>query len=143
MAEQQQQGDKIQFELVSPTELVASELVEMVVIPGSEGDFGILGGHTPMLSTMRPGTIDIWQQGKIERRLFVEEGFAEVTTTRCTVLAERVRPLSEITSDEAEERLQQANEAVLSADNDGVRLGAERELRAAEAMVIAVESRDK
>ena len=54
-------ADTVDFELVSPARLVASESVEMVVVPGGEGDFGVLPGHTPMLSTVRPGLIDIYE----------------------------------------------------------------------------------
>ncbi|MCW9001846.1 MAG: ATP synthase F1 subunit epsilon [Rhodospirillales bacterium] len=135
--------EKVEFELVSPAKLLLSEAVEMVVVPGGEGDFGVMPGHTPLLSTVRPGTIDIWGEGKVQSRLFVEGGFAEVTAERCTVLAEAARPLDEISRDEADERLQRANETMMAAETDGERRGAERELRAAEAMVAAVESREK
>jgi F-type H+-transporting ATPase subunit epsilon len=80
--------DLVQFELVSPERLILSTEVEMVVVPGTEGNFGVLPGHAPLISTIRPGTIDIYQSGAITERIFVVSGFAEVTPERCTVLAD-------------------------------------------------------
>ena len=87
---------KFDFEIVSPERLVLSEPVDMAVIPGSEGDFGVLAGHSLLLSTLRPGTIDVWQGDQVVNRLFVAGGFAEVTETRCTILADQAIPVSEI-----------------------------------------------
>jgi F-type H+-transporting ATPase subunit epsilon len=83
----------LQFELVTPERLVVSAPVEMVVVPGSEGNFGVLPGHAPFISTLRPGTIDIYDAARaITRRIFVAGGFAEVTPERCTVLADAAMP---------------------------------------------------
>src|SRR3954454_17020108 len=79
----------VQFELVSPERLIVSAEVDMVVVPGTEGNFGVLPGHAPLISTIRPGTIDIYQGGAVSERIFVVGGIAEVTPERCTVLAER------------------------------------------------------
>jgi len=78
----------VQFELVSPERLIISAEVDMVVVPGTEGNFGVLPGHSPLISTIRPGTIDIYQGGAVTERVFVVGGIAEVTPERCTVLAE-------------------------------------------------------
>jgi len=78
----------VQFELVSPERLIISTEVDMVVVPGTEGNFGVLPGHSPLISTIRPGTIDICQGGAVTERVFVVGGIAEVTPERCTVLAE-------------------------------------------------------
>ena len=78
----------LQFELVSPERLLRSEQVEMVVVPGTEGNFGVLPGHAPLISTIRPGTIDIYEGGAIVRRIFISGGIAEVIPERCTVLAD-------------------------------------------------------
>jgi F-type H+-transporting ATPase subunit epsilon len=80
--------DLVQFELVSPERLIVSAEVEMVVVPGTEGNFGVLPGHAPLISTIRPGTIDIYQGGIITERIFIVGGIAEVTPERCTVLAD-------------------------------------------------------
>src|SRR5947209_11011208 len=60
----------------------------MVVVPGTEGNFGVLPGHAPLISTIRPGTIDTYQGGAVTERIFVVSGIAEVTPERCTVLAD-------------------------------------------------------
>ena len=79
--------NKIQFELVSPEALVLSVGADMVVVPGAEGDFGVLPRHSRLISTVRPGVIDVYQGGSVDQRIFVSGGFAEVTPERCTVLA--------------------------------------------------------
>jgi len=79
---------KLNVELVTPEALVFSSDVEMVVVPGAEGDFGVLEGHSPMISSLRPGVIDIYETGsQISKRIFVQDGFVEVTPARCTILA--------------------------------------------------------
>jgi F-type H+-transporting ATPase subunit epsilon len=81
--------DRVQFELVTPERLIVSTEVEMVVVPGTEGNFGVLPGHSPLISTTRPGNIDIYEtRPTISNRIFVVSGIAEVTPERCTVLAE-------------------------------------------------------
>jgi F-type H+-transporting ATPase subunit epsilon len=85
-------ADRVQFELVSPERLMLSEMVEMVVIPGSEGNFGVLPGHAPLISTIRPGMIEVFEGRTVVRRLFVVGGIAEVTPERCTVLADAAMP---------------------------------------------------
>jgi F-type H+-transporting ATPase subunit epsilon len=82
-------AERVQFELVTPERLLLSELVEMVVVPGTEGNFGVLPGHAPLISSIRPGTIDIYEGQSINRRIFVVSGIAEVTPERCTVLADQ------------------------------------------------------
>ncbi len=80
---------KVKFELVSPAKILVSEDVDMVVVPGTEGNFGVLPGHAPLISTIRPGMIDIYEtRPTISQRIFVVSGIAEVTPERCTVLAE-------------------------------------------------------
>jgi F-type H+-transporting ATPase subunit epsilon len=98
-------AETTQFELVSPERLVLSRDVEMVVVPGSEGYFGVLPRHAPMISTLSAGVIDIYQGSSVVERIFVAGGFAEVTETRCTVLAEEARPLGEVTLADVEKEL--------------------------------------
>src|SRR5439155_27231795 len=80
--------DRLEFELVTPERLLFSEVVEMVVVPGTEGNFGVLRGHAPLISTIRPGMIEIYEGQTVTRRIFVVSGVAEVTPERCTVLAD-------------------------------------------------------
>ena len=81
-------ADRIPFELVTPERLILSTEVEMVVVPGAEGNFGVLPSHAPFISTIRPGTIDIYEGHTVTERIFVVGGIAEVTPERCTVLAD-------------------------------------------------------
>jgi F-type H+-transporting ATPase subunit epsilon len=104
------------LEIVSPEKLLLSRPVDMVVIPASEGDMGVLEGHTPMIIMLRGGTIDIYEGDRVTDRLFVDGGFAEVTPERCTVLANTAIPLAEINKVEAQRRLTEAEAAYEAAD---------------------------
>lgn len=126
-------ADKVAFELVSPERLLVSEPVDMVVVPGAEGDFGVLIGHTPMISGVRMGTIDMYQDGARARRIFVAGGFAEVTPERCTVLAEAAVPVDEIDRSRVEEELRAAEKLAVEAVDDAERAAAEASKRLAEA----------
>ncbi len=85
----------LHFELVSPERLVRSGPVHMVVVPGTEGDFGVLAGHAPMMSTIRPGEIAIYASaGASPERIRVDGGFAEVSEKGLTILAEKLEPVT-------------------------------------------------
>ncbi|HEV2078628.1 MAG TPA: ATP synthase F1 subunit epsilon [Allosphingosinicella sp.] len=80
----------LRFELVTPEKLIRSEEVHMVVVPGSEGEFGVLEGHAPFMSTIRNGELAIYcTSGGEPERIAIEGGFAEVNDQGLTVLAER------------------------------------------------------
>jgi F-type H+-transporting ATPase subunit epsilon len=81
----------LNFELVTPERLVRSEEVYMVTVPGSEGDFGVLEGHAPLMSTLRDGAISIYASaGAAPETLIVSGGFAEVSDQGLTILAESI-----------------------------------------------------
>ncbi len=126
--------DPFTFDLVSPEKLLLSEEVEMVVVPGAEGDFGVLIGHAPLISALRPGVIDTYTGTKVKKRIFVAGGFAEVTGERCTVLAEEAMPVEDLDPSEAETRIASAHEALGDADNELARAQAEAALAVGEAM---------
>ena len=132
-------NNTIEFELVSPEKLLKSEPVEMVVIPGTEGDVGVLPGHSLLIAAVRPGVIDIHEGGQVRESIFVAGGFAEVSPERCTVLAEEAVPVADIDRAEAEKRLEDAKQALTKAGKvkDGDTDAAERELKTAEAMLAA------
>ena len=115
-------ADKITFDLVSPEKLLLSEQAEMVTIPGREGDMGVMAGHMPLISTLRPGTITVTSAGG-EQRFFVAGGFAEVTAEKLTVLAEEAVPFAELDSPAIELRIASAQELVGAAKTelDGAR----------------------
>ena len=81
----------LHFELVTPEQLVRSEDVHMVVVPGSEGDFGVMAGHAPVMTTLKDGELAIYRSAGAEpETIKVSGGFAEVGDNGLTVLAESV-----------------------------------------------------
>jgi F-type H+-transporting ATPase subunit epsilon len=122
---------KVKFELVSPEKILVSEDVDMVVVPGTEGYFGVLPGHAPLISSIRPGTIDVYNGKTIAERIFVAGGFAEVTNKRCTVLADDAIRLAAIDRHAVEAELADAKSrisALQGADGEAEKV----QLRAAE-----------
>ncbi len=89
-------AEPVRFELATPERLFLALEAEMVVVPGTEGDFGVLRGHAPFLSTVRPGAIALYEGGEISLRVFVSGGFAEVTPERCTVLADEAEAAEDL-----------------------------------------------
>ena len=98
----------VALEIVSPERLLLSRDVEMVVIPASEGEMGVLPNHAPMIVLLRGGTIAIHEGGQVTDRLYVSGGFAEITPERCTVLADEAVPTAELSRAEGERRLSEA-----------------------------------
>ena len=133
--------NKVAFELVAPERLLAKLEADMVVIPGAEGDFGVLPEHAPLMSLLRPGVISVYLGDRIDRQLFVDGGFAEVNPRGCTVLAERAQPLDEITADAARQELRDAEEDLADAKTDHERERLGRLLEIARAKVEAAEAR--
>ena len=130
-------ADKVAFELVSPERLLFSAEVDMVVVPGSEGDFGVLPGHSLFLSQIRPGVIDIHDKGAVTGRIFVSGGFAEATPERCTVLADNALPIEDIDRPDTEQKLKDAREDLADAKEEADRKAAERQVAVFEAMLAA------
>jgi len=83
------------FDLVSPERLLISSDVAQVDVPGSEGDFGVLAGHAPLVTTMRPGILVIYRDGQDPMRIVINGGFAEVGPNGLTVLADTAVPIEE------------------------------------------------
>ena len=109
--------DKVEFELVSPEKLLLSRKVDMVVVPGAEGDMGVLPQHSPAITTVRPGTIVVYEGGAVTDRIFIAGGFAEVSDNRCTVLAEEAMPIEDIDKNAVEQALSTALDGVSSASS--------------------------
>jgi F-type H+-transporting ATPase subunit epsilon len=103
------------FELVTPEEILYSAEVGMVVIPGEEGNFGVLGGHAPIISLVRPGVIEVYSDAgahKPNGKFFVAGGFCEATPERCTMLAEESMVLSDLLQIDIDSREQMATKAL-------------------------------
>jgi len=140
-------ADTVRFELVSPEKLLLSEDVHMVVVPGGEGNFGVLPGHSLLISTVRPGIIDVYKANVVSERIFVSGGFAEVTPERCTVLADEAMPVSALNRAEIEESLKQIDATIASVQDRLGRLQgtelerAQAELRSAQSQRALAEAK--
>lgn len=108
------------FDLVSPEQLVFSGEVEQVDVPGSEGDFGVLAGHAPLIAMLRPGILSILG-GAPPRRIVVGGGFAEVNPEGLTVLAELAVPIEDFDRAQLAARINDTEEDVADAADDWVR----------------------
>jgi len=115
--------DKIAFDLVSPERLLLSTEAEMVTIPGSEGDMGVMAGHMPLISTLRPGVVAL--SGDSAQRFYVSGGFAEVNPKKLTVLAEEAVPLAELDAPALDRRIKDAEEDLTLATSDAERTKAQ------------------
>jgi F-type H+-transporting ATPase subunit epsilon len=111
---------QVDLEIVSPERLLLSKPVDMVVIPAAEGEMGVLVNHAPMIVLLRGGTIRLYEGGKVTEQLFVTGGFAEVTSTRVTVLANEATPLADLSRAEGQSRLTAAEAAYAAADKSDV-----------------------
>ncbi|GAB0116964.1 ATP synthase F1 subunit epsilon [Acidisoma sp. 7E03] len=109
----------VSLEIVSPEKLLVSQSVDMVVIPGSEGDIGVLQEHSPMITLLRGGEVILYEGDRVTARYFVTGGFAEITEERVTVLADTAEPSSSLSQAEGERQLAEANRALSEAERAG------------------------
>lgn len=123
-------ADKVHFELVSPEKLLFSADVEQVVVPGSEGDFGVLPDHAPLVALLRSGVVEVYEDGKVTSRLFVRGGFAQVTPEGLTILAEDAIDLASSSKAEWQARLKDAEADIAASADDSQRASAEARAQA-------------
>ncbi len=121
-------AEKLKFDLVAPERLLMSTEADMVIVPGAEGDFGVLAGHAPVMSTLRVGVLDVSGTDGNDMRIFVRGGFAEVTPEGLTVLAEEAVPLSELDAAALDQRIKDATEDVQDASTDDAKSKAQAHL---------------
>jgi len=125
------------FELVSPEKLLFSGEVEAVVVPGADGQFTVMKDHAPVMTTMRPGVVDVNESASKTMRLFVRGGFADVSTKGLTILAEQAVPLEQLNAEDIAKEIANAEEDLADASNEDARNKAQerldqmRELKAA------------
>ncbi|TCP63069.1 ATP synthase F1 subcomplex epsilon subunit [Rhodovulum bhavnagarense] len=103
-------ADTMQFDLVAPERRVASEQATQVVIPGFEGDLTAMPDHAPLITTLRPGVLEVFT-AKGSQKYIVTGGFAEITADSATVLAERSHPVEEVTQAMIDEMVAEARKA--------------------------------
>lgn len=137
----------MKFDIVTPEKILISEQADMVVVPGVEGDLGIMQDHAPLISAVRPGVVAIYQGDKIIQSVFVSGGFAEVGKQGLSVLADDAMRIDEINLGEVTEKLKDAKEkldrlagAADSPEHQQDRQQTEKQLRILSAMVEAVNS---
>jgi F-type H+-transporting ATPase subunit epsilon len=119
-------ADKISFDLVSPERLLLSADADMVTLPATEGYMGVMAGHAPVVTTLRPGMIDVSNNGSDER-YFIRGGFAEISATKVTILAEYALPMSEMDIAVLDQRIKDAQDDLIAAQSDAekARIGEE------------------
>jgi len=130
-------ADKLHFSLVSPERELYAGDVDHVVVPGSEGEFGVLANHAPFMTTIRPGPLRILNDGG-ERRIFVNGGFADVTPAGLTVLAEDAVDLEDLDATKLDQDLKNCREDVGDAKDEAHKRDAEARLRRLEAIRAAM-----
>ena len=120
--------DAFKFELVSPERLLVSGDVEQVLVPGAEGDMTVLARHAPVLTTLRPGVLEIGRANGEQQRFFLRGGFAEVNPTGLIVLAQTAIDLVELDAGQLAQEIKNAEEDLADATEDAVRDRAQKRL---------------
>ena len=96
----------ISFDLVSPEQLVFNDKAGMIIVPATEGDIGVLPGHSKFLSSLRPGRVMVYDEDKhLLQSFFVSGGFVEINPEKCIVLAEEVEEMSALDKDIIEQQI--------------------------------------
>lgn len=120
--------ESFSFELVSPERLLVSEPAQAVVVPGTEGEFVVMKGHAPFLTTLRPGVLRVTTATGGEQRIFVRGGFADVNATGLTILAEEAVPMESLRADRIAQAVKDAEEDLADAADPVRKAEAERHL---------------
>jgi len=125
------------FELVSPEQLLFSGEVESVVVPGMEGQFTVLKDHAPVMTTLKPGVVEVEESASKKRRVFVRGGFADIASTGLTVLAEQAIAIEDLNTATLAQEIKNAEEDLADASEGeakraaGEKLDQLKELKAA------------
>ena len=110
--------DTLSFELVSPEALVLAGDAQQVVVPGSEGYFTVMANHAPMMSSMKPGVVDVVMADGSKSQIFVRGGFADISPEGFTLLAEEATDLKDMNEADIDQHIKDAEEDVADADTD-------------------------
>ena len=121
-------ADGFTFELVSPERLLLSEQAQQVVVPGSDGYFTVMADHAPVMSTIKPGVVEATLSSGEKKRIFVRGGFADVSLSGFTLLAEQAIPIEELDADALAQEITDAQEDVADAKSDDKKLAAQTKL---------------
>jgi F-type H+-transporting ATPase subunit epsilon len=126
------------LQIISPAQVLVDAYVPCAEIPGTEGDFGVLPGHAPFFSMIRPGVLTIHASDRTTQRFFAAAGYADVSPQGCTILSDHIHDLADITIDDAAEALNAARAAIGHAASDSEKASAQKLLEIAEALMLAV-----
>lgn len=135
-------SDAFHLQIISPSAVMVDAHVPMVQVPGTEGDFGVLPNHAPFFSMIRPGVIDVTTADGHHRRFFAASGYADVSSTQCTILSDHIQDLSDISQQDVAEALAAARQALVQAgSNPAEQAAAQKLIATAEALALAVGNR--
>ena len=121
-------AEALKFELVSPEALLLSEEVDSVVVPGSEGEMTVMAQHAPVMTTIKPGVLEVNGGSEASRKIFVRGGFADINPGGLTVLAEFASPLADFSASDLDQQIKNAEEDVADAKSDAAREAAQSRL---------------
>jgi F-type H+-transporting ATPase subunit epsilon len=114
-------ADPLHFDLVSPERLLVAAEVESVVVPGTEGYFTVLAHHAPLMSTLKPGVVEVKDLAGAVQKFFVRGGFADVTPKGLTLLADQAIPLEDLDAATFEQEVSNAEEDLANAGDNHLR----------------------
>eukprot|EP00296_Roombia_truncata_P008412 JP446894.1.p1 GENE.JP446894.1~~JP446894.1.p1 ORF type:complete len:160 (-),score=68.68 JP446894.1:297-776(-) len=128
---------RLSLNFYTPNSTPAQKEVDMVIVPGAAGSFGVLVGHVPVVSQLKPGVVEIHDGGKVEQ-FFVSSGFAFVSTTAADICAVEAAPVSDLDSDTIKENISTFTKTVADAQNDMDKATAQVGLDVNQAMLQAI-----
>lgn len=133
----------ISFSLVSPEKILLERDVSMVVIPGIDGDIGVLPNHAPLLTLLRPGLVSVYEGAKVLFRIFVNGGFAEITPDKCTALVTEGTPIESIDKDTLELEIKNLLEDITDSQTPEEKKAADQNLDIARSKLMEIISYTK
>lgn len=113
-------ADKIKLEIVTPDRIVVDEDVQIVMAPGTDGEFGVLSGHTPFMTSLKTGTVRFTDASGKEKLVFVSGGFTEALPDKVTILAESAERHEEIDVERAKSALERAQKRLADEKNEDI-----------------------
>lgn len=135
-------AETFNFELVSPERKLISEPATMVVVPGEEGEFGVLPNHASLVAAIRPGVVQVFSEGvSTPRRIFISGGFADVSAYNCTVLAEEAVNVNDLNQNDLEQTLRNLRDDLNMAKDDIEKKRVSRAIALIQAKIEAVTGR--
>ncbi len=130
---------QINFELVSPEARLVSEPMHMIVIPGEDGEFGVLAGHSSLVASLKAGVVELYAEENGEaRKVFIAGGFADVTPDNCSILAEEAINLNDLSRDAVEQEIKTLHHDIELAVEDVDKIRLQKRLALAEAKLEAI-----